>query len=102
MKDDLIDDITNSSTAYTVSKWVIERIPFIFNGDLKQYIEWKEKLSIAIGVDSKAIVFTGSSSVGYSLNPEKGLKAFDDTSDVDLAIISTHYFDISWFFLRNM
>ena len=55
-----------------------------------------------IGVDSKAIVLTGSASVGFSLNPDNNLRAFTDTSDIDVAIISQHYFDISWHFLRNV
>jgi hypothetical protein len=102
MKKELVDDIIRESIAYTTSKWIIERVPFIFNNDFDRYINWKEKLSELISVDSKAIVFTGSSSVGFSLNPDKNLKAFAHDSDVDVAIISTYYFDISWFFLRNI
>lgn len=102
MKELLIDDIIKEKIAYTTSKWVIEGIPYIFNNNLEEYIKWKEKLSTQIGVDSKAIILTGSSSVGYSLNPEKEFKAFDENSDIDIAIISNHYFDISWHFLRNI
>jgi len=102
MKKELIDDIVRETITYTSSKWIIERIPFIFENDLHTYITWKEKLSSLIGVDSKAIVLTGSSSVGFSLNPEKNLKPFNTDSDIDVAIISAHYFDISWHFLRNL
>ncbi len=102
MKETLLDDILNEPVTYTTSKWVIERIPFIFNNDLDSYIDWKERLSTLIGVDSKAIVFTGSSSVGFSLNPENNFKSFDETSDVDVAIISAHYFDAAWHYLRNI
>ena len=102
MKAMLVDDIVNEPVTYTTSKWIIERIPFIFNNDLEAYIDWKERLSTLIGVDSKAIVFTGSSSVGFSLNPRKNFAAFSNTSDIDVAIISSHYFDIAWHFLRNI
>jgi hypothetical protein len=102
MKELLVEDIINEPASYTTSKWVIERIPFLFDNDLPNYIDWKERLSTLIGVDSKAIVFTGSSSVGFSLNPRKNFKAFESSSDIDVAIISSHYFDIAWHFLRNM
>lgn len=102
MKDSLISDILGKPASYTTSKWIIERVPYIFRDDLESYIIWKEKLSSLIGVDSKAIVFTGSSSVGFSLSPKKNFKAFQENSDIDVAIISNHYFDIAWYFLRNI
>lgn len=102
MKELLIEDIQNEHSSYITSKWVVERIPFLFNENFELYIDWKEMLSLQIGVDSKSIVFTGSSAVGVSLNPEKNFKAFDLSSDIDVAIISSHHFDISWHYLRNI
>lgn len=102
MKQVLLDDIVKEPLSYTTSKWVIERIPFIFDNNLETYIDWKERLSTLIGVDSKAIVLTGSASVGYSLNPDNNFKEFHEESDVDVAIISGHYFDVAWHFLRNI
>lgn len=102
MKESLVADILNEPVSYTTSKWIIERIPHLFNGDLEKYIDWKERLSTLIGVDGKAIVFTGSASVGISLNPNKNFKEFTSDSDIDVAIISNHYFDVAWHFLRNI
>ena len=102
MKESLINDIVREPISYTTSKWIIERIPYIFNDNLENYIDWKERLSTLIGVDSKAIVFTGSSSVGFSLNPKKNFKPFQKDSDIDVAIISSHYFDMAWHFLRTL
>jgi len=95
-------EIINTDISFMTSKWITEKVPYIFAGNLDGYIKWKELLSSKIGVDSKAIVLTGSSSVGFSLNPENNLRAFSDKSDIDIAIISQHYFDISWHFLRNI
>lgn len=102
MKDEIINDILNETCSFATSKWVTERVPFIFNGNLDIYINWKEHLSSLIGVDGKSIVFTGSSAVGFSLNPEKNLKDFDSDSDVDVAIISSIHFDLAWHYLRNI
>jgi predicted nucleotidyltransferase len=102
MLSDFKREITNSDISYMTSKWIVEKIPFIFSNDFENYIKWKEILAKKIGVDSKAIVLTGSSSVGFSLNPEKKLRAFTPESDIDIAIISQHYFDLSWHFLRNV
>lgn len=102
MREQLIEDIVNEPPSFITSKWVIERIPHVFGGDLENYIDWKEKLSLLIGVDSKAIVLTGSSAAGISLNPEKNFKVFDNDSDVDVAIVSGYHFDIAWHYLRNI
>lgn len=96
------EEIINTNISFITSKWIIEKIPFLFEDDLEKYIKWKEILAEKIGVDSRAIVITGSASVGFSLNPDKNLRDFNDESDVDVAIISQHYFDMSWHFLRNL
>lgn len=102
MLEDFKTEIINTDISYMTSKWIIEKVPYIFLGNFEHYIKWKEQLAAKIGVDGKAIVFTGSSSVGFSLNPDKNLRAFTDKSDIDVAIISQHYFDLSWHFLRNV
>lgn len=102
MKEDFFKEILQETVKYSTSKWILERVPFIFNDDLEAYIKWKEKLSALIGVDSKAIAITGSSCMGFSLNPHKNFSEFKDSSDIDIAIISSHYFDIAWHFLRNI
>lgn len=102
LKEELTQEIIDYHPNYISSKWILERVPYIFNDDFEMYIDWKERLGNLIGVDGKAITFTGSSAVGISLNPEKNFKKFDDKSDIDVAIISSHYFDVSWHHLRNL
>jgi hypothetical protein len=96
------EEIANTDISFMTSKWIIEKVPFIFSDNIENYIKWKELLASKIGVDSKAIVLTGSSSVGFSLNPENNLRAFSEKSDIDVAIVSQLYFDISWHFLRTL
>ena len=98
--DQLVEDLNKEPNEYVVSKWIVEKIPVIFNGDYE--IFFKTKLSIAnkLGVDSCSIIFVGSSCTGFSLNPDKGFKVFDEESDIDIAVISHHYFNIAWHWMR--
>lgn len=102
MIDKLKTEIIDEHSTFVTSKWVLERIPFLFDNKLEEYIDWKERLSNLIDVDGKAIAITGSAAVGYSLNPDKNFRAFNDSSDIDVAIVSDYYFDVSWHFLRNL
>jgi len=59
-----------------------------------------------LDVDPNGIYCLGSGAVGLSLNPAKiqadgSLKRFDSESDLDLAVISSHYFDLAWRDLRR-
>lgn len=100
--DNFKDDFMKLPTDILISKWILENVPFIFKGDKQHYLEVKSLLSKQIHVDSCSIVFVGSSSVGFSLSPNKHFKLFDDNSDIDIAIISHYYFDIAWRTIRNI
>lgn len=81
---------------------ILEPIPFIFNNNFDGYLFWKSQLSQKIDVDSRAVSIVGSAAIGFSLNPSKNFKAFDASSDIDIAIVSHYYFDISWHRIRNL
>lgn len=102
MSDKFIQDLKTLPVSFVCSKWLLEATPYIFNNDQEKHIKWKEILSEQILVDSKAICFIGSSCTGFSLSPENDFKPFSNESDVDVAIISGHHFDISWHHLRNL
>jgi hypothetical protein len=55
-----------------------------------------------LSVDPKNIVIVGSAGLGFSLNPIKNYKIFDERSDIDIAVISHYHFDIAWFELRHL
>lgn len=61
--------------------------------------------SSALGVDPNGVYCIGSGAVGLSLNPEKMagglLKAFDASSDLDIAVISEVHFERAWRSLRE-
>lgn len=84
------------------SKHIFESLPYIFQGDVDSYIRWKAELGEQIEVDPRAIAITGSAGVGVSLNPAKSLRPFGPQSDVDIAVVSIHHFDLAWRSLRSM
>jgi hypothetical protein len=96
------EDLTKLAPDVFASKWIMDRVPHIFDGDAESFRMWKHSLCKQLKVDAACLLVVGSAAVGVSLSPYKKLKAFEDTSDVDLAVISTYYFDIVWRWLRSL
>ena len=53
----------------------------------------KEILNDKLGVAYHNVLMVGSGKIGYSLSPFKKFKAFDEDSDIDIAIISIKMFN---------
>lgn len=94
--DQFKDDLNKCSLDFIVSKWILERIPYIFKENRLDYLTVKSLISDNIKVDSCSIFFVGSCAVGFSLNPNKLFKPFDENSDIDIAVISHYFFDVAW------
>lgn len=84
------------------SKYIFESIPHLFAGSIDSYISWKSELGRQIDVDPRAIEIIGSARIGISLNPDKALKPFGARSDVDVAVVSFHHFELAWRHMRTM
>lgn len=84
------------------SKYLFESVPHVFAEDMDQYVTWKGELGELIEVDPRAIAIIGSAGVGISLSPRKGLRPFGPRSDIDVAVVSFHHFDLAWRSLRSM
>jgi hypothetical protein len=95
-------ELLSSDKSLVISKWILEPCPHIFRDDYLSYLQWKITLGEIINVDPKDIVIIGSAGLGFSLNPYKNFKVFDEKSDIDIAIISHYHFDIAWFALRHL
>ena len=61
---------------FLVSKWVVERLPYIFKDNYEEYLQIKIELAKLLNVDSCSIIFVGSSCTGFSLSPYKSFKEF--------------------------
>jgi len=64
------------------------------------YSDFKQRVADATRQNAGVYV-VGSGNWGYSLNPEKGFKAFDTASDIDVAIVSVELFSQTWEQIRN-
>jgi hypothetical protein len=102
LKARVISSIGASEPNALASELVLERVPFVFKNDWKQYREWKRVLGEALDIDPCDIFITGSGAVGLSLSPYKNFSFFNDTSDIDVAIISPHHFDVAWRHMRTL
>lgn len=99
--DELVEDCSEGNDEYVVSKWIIEKVPAIFNGNFEQFVKVKLTIAKQLGIDSCSVVFVGSSCTGFSMNPTKNFKVFDEKSDIDIAIVSYYYFNVAWRWLRQ-
>ncbi|WLA79247.1 hypothetical protein [Bradyrhizobium elkanii] len=84
------------------STYLMDRIPHVFGSDWELYRSWKRKLAKQIDVDPLNITIIGSAGIGFSLNPNKDFRDFSARSDIDVAVVSEHYFGIAWRALRTL
>jgi hypothetical protein len=101
-KQKFIADLLSQPVDLLASIWIIDRIPIIFDEDIKAYANWRRILASGLGVDASALLITGSAAFGISLNPYKNYKFFDDSSDIDVAVVSDYHFMEGWRTLRNI
>ncbi len=101
MKEKFKQELLDQKPSILFSRWILNKIPIIFDGDVELFIQWKEQFSKLIKVDSQAILFTGSCCNGFSFSPFKNFRDFDENSDIDIAVISDYFFDTCWFEIRN-
>ena len=84
-----------------VSSYVFNKIPILWSDDINSYLQWKIDFASRIEIDPTNIQIVGSARLGYSLNPKKNFKKFDNESDIDVAIISPWHFEQAWLELRQ-
>lgn len=99
-RDEFIESLKKESPTAFLELHVFDRIPAIFSGGRAQYVAWKRVLGESIEVDPACITIVGSAAMGVSLNPGKNFKLFDEDSDIDVAIVSSYHFTMSWRYLR--
>lgn len=81
--------------------WIFDAIPTIFEKE-NDWTSWKLRLSEKLRVDAHSLVVIGSGCLGYSLNPHKNFREFNESSDIDVAVVSSYHFEVAWRFLRDV
>jgi hypothetical protein len=97
----LITALKASKPSRFLEEHIYDCVPFVFGTDRRGYVTWKRILAEKIQVDPACILIVGSAAVGRSLSPTKNLKAFDLSSDIDVAVISAYHFTVGWRYLRS-
>jgi len=100
-KDKFKQNLISEPLEKVVAHWILEPLPVVFV-DTPQFITWRMELANRLAVDSKNILIVGSSALGFSLNPQNNFRAFNDQSDIDVAIVSNYYFTTAWREIRNL
>lgn len=96
----MADVQTDTSPSELVSRIVLERLPFAFETK-EQYFHWRHMLAEGLQVDPREIMIVGSAATGRSLSARKQFSVFSKRSDVDIAVISSAYFDRAWHWFRQ-
>lgn len=102
VRTEFLKALETDSIDLVASVWILNRIPFPFTSDVRLYASWRHELAKDLEVDPSALLITGSAAFGVSLNPNKNYRAFDDFSDIDVAVISDYHFTEGWRTLRNL
>jgi hypothetical protein len=100
--DPLRDDLLALKPVAFVARWFVERTPYLFASDQAAHVTWRRTQADGLGVSLFGLVIVGSAALGRSLNPAKPLAPFGPDSDIDVAVISDHYFDLAWRWMRRL
>jgi predicted nucleotidyltransferase len=89
-----------SGVSQLLSHQMFERTPAIFGDNRAAWVDWKTRLAVSLEIDPLSIVLVGSAALGFSPTVGKNMKFFGPESDIDVAVISPHHFDLAWHELR--
>ena len=84
-----------------ITKWILESTPYVFKDKETEYIRWREFIADKLKIDPCNIYITGSAALGFSLNPTNSLRKFSARSDIDVSIVSSHFFDVAGYDLLH-
>ena len=83
-----------------IDRHFLRQDPFAFESQGVDFHQFACGLSAALDVERNGIFCIGSGAIGLSVSPRNvqggHLKAYDDASDLDVAIISSWHFESAW------
>jgi hypothetical protein len=78
-----------------------DRTPYVFQPQPTAWDTFRDELVSLLGVSRGDIRVVGSARFGFSMKPGRNLKAFADTSDIDVVIVNADLFDRLWLALLD-
>lgn len=87
--DEIYDEFFISGTV-----WLFEKL--FKDSWFDKYNQFKKYIAKRLNVHYNNIGIAGSAKLGFSLNPKKNFKDFDESSDVDIIIVSEKLFNKFW------
>ncbi len=73
-----------------------DAVPFAFDADSNAWSAFRRSLAAELEAAPADIRLVGSGRLGFSLKPRARLRAFRETSDLDLLVVSASAFDAIW------
>ncbi|SRR5258706_12122134 len=64
--------------------------------DVDKHFELKTEISAQFRIHPSEVLLVGSAQLGFSIVPKKRYRPFNDSSDIDIAIVSPFLFDLFW------
>jgi len=95
------DDLANHDIKKIIERHIIFGTPYIFKSDEPLYFELKECIATHFQINPSQVIMVGSAKFGFSIANKKLWKKIDETSDIDMVIISDILFDNFWKDLLN-
>ncbi len=73
--------------------FLLEGTPHVFQDSSMKYVIFRERIADEFHVGSQDVRIVGSARLGFSPSPNKYGTLFSETSDVDVVIVSSSWFD---------
>ncbi len=94
-------DLKKTPTNEIYTKYVLAGEVWVFKKKyndkwFENYNDFKLYISKRLGVHYNDIAIAGSAKLGFSVNPKKKFKLFNEESDIDVVIISQELFYLFW------
>lgn len=98
---ELIDRINREKTKNVVQElYFDDKIPFCFENNPRLFYQFRDEICDFLKIHPQNFCIVGSAKTGFSLNTDKTKnrfgKSFDETSDIDLVLVSEEIFQNLW------
>lgn len=94
MIDDFKQDLSKLSSLQILRKHILGAESQILTAE--QHFQLKEQVCEHFKVEYNEIIMVGSGKLGFSIKPARRFQPFNDSSDIDIAVVSPKLFEMVW------